>query len=152
MGRFMTQEDTESQLSASPTLDIWSLGIIICEVVVMAPIMRPMYKNFAQNGCSVEEAGLMFMEWLGCMQRFPMPKAVQTFDADLEEFLIGCMLVLEPTERHTLRQCLTHDFVMGPSGSWQKLSEIMPDIVFRDDRGRHQDHGREILLQGTLWK
>lgn len=94
----------------------------------------------------------MFMEWIGCMQRFPMPKAVKAFDAELEQFLLGCMLVSEPVERHTLQQCLTHPFVIGPAGSWQKLSEIMPDIVFRDDRGRLEDHGKEILHQGTLWK
>jgi len=72
-------------------------------------------------------------------------------------FLLGSMLIPEPADRHTLQQCLIHPFVAGPGGkptggNWEKLSEIMPDIVFKDVRGRAQDHGTEYLYQGTLWK
>jgi hypothetical protein len=150
--RFITGEDTGAEFVTCTTLDIWSLGMIICELVLLTPVMRQMYSCFAHTAHSPEEAGLLFMEWLGCLKHFPMAKAVRAFDADLEDFLLNSMLVIEPVERRSLQQCLTHDYIVGPGESWQKLQEVMPEMVYRDNRGRPEDHYKEIMYRGALWK
>lgn len=148
--RFMTDEEN-STMTASSVLDVWALGLIICELVVLQPIMCPMYRNFSQHGCCAEEAAMLFMEWLACLKSVPLPKAVGRFDADLEDFLLNCMLILDPSERKILRQCLAHHYV---SGNWSDvdLRKLMPNEVYTDERGRTQDETRRILYQGTLWK
>jgi len=155
--KFMTDDDNEASpcFTASCSLDVWSLGMIICELVVMQPVMGSMYSHFANNDSDAEEAGLLFMEWLSCLKHPPMPSAVRHFDPELAEFLLQSMLVLDPTARHTMTQCLSDPLVSGESS--KQLSEVMPDmtespIIVRDIRGRTEDHSSKVLHQGTLWK
>lgn len=115
----------------------------------MKPIMGRMYKSFAQNECSAEEAGLLFMEWLSCLNQVNLPQALVDFDAELSDFLLDTMMVIEPHERQEVSQCLLHPYITGIQPT---LDRILPERVEIDDRGRLLDTAKKILLQGTLWK
>lgn len=137
--------------------------MIICELIVMEPIMGSMYNNFAHNGSNDEEAGFLFMEWLSCLTHPPMPQAVRHFDSELAQFLLGYMLVLDPAARPSLAKCLADPLVSGegPESMFNIMPEISEDRMRQgaiahqdhvDKRGRLEDHSSGVLHRGVLWK
>jgi len=71
---------------------------------VLEPIMHRMYNNFTQNDREPEESGMLFMEWLSCLQTVPkhIAKAMKDFDPQLEELLLQSMVKINVAERGTL--------------------------------------------------
>merc|ERR1719254_45455 len=72
-------KDNQPLIVASPALDVWSVGMTLCELVSMDAILKPQYANFLRNASSHREAGFLFMEWLSGIRKAPLPKHVQGF-------------------------------------------------------------------------
>lgn len=97
-----------STMTADPGLDSWSIGLTICELVTLGAVMRPAYSRFRQGAHSVNEASLLFMNWLGGLEtEAPVPVSVEKFDAGLCELLQQGLLVCNAGQRMTPAQCLS---------------------------------------------
>ncbi|CAJ1354912.1 unnamed protein product [Effrenium voratum] len=84
--RFLIDE-AENKIIAKPHLDVWSIGVTLCELVTLDAILKPMYGNFLRNGHSHREAGFLFMDWLGHITRAPVPKSIERFDKDFHKLI-----------------------------------------------------------------
>jgi len=111
--RFLTQS-TDKPLAVTPSLDVWSAAMTICEVVHLEEIMKSNYANLIES--SSDEAGLLFMTWLGRASTVPVPRSIEEFDAGLWDML-SRVLVCEGSQRRTLAQSLLAPCIAGESGS-----------------------------------
>merc|ERR1711972_978818 len=98
-------EDSEARITVSPALDVWSVGMTICELVTLDAILKPMYANFLRNAHSHREAGFLFMEWLGGLKKLQLPKQVDKFEPDFLKVLSQGLLVCGKDDRKTCAQC-----------------------------------------------
>merc|ERR1719337_524697 len=73
-------DESGSTIVASPALDVWSVGMTICELVTLDAVLKPMYGNFLRNAHSHREAGFLFMDWLSNIKKVPLPKQIEKFD------------------------------------------------------------------------
>lgn len=120
-------EESESRIVVSPALDVWSVGMTICELVTLDAVLKPMYANFLRNGKSHREAGFLFMDWLSSIKSAPVPKTIENFDHDFSELLMSWLLVCDPAKRRTCAQSLSSPYISTKSsrdsGKQQSLSE-----------------------------
>ncbi|CAK0850290.1 unnamed protein product [Prorocentrum cordatum] len=100
-------------MTAVPSLDVWSVGMTICELVTLDVTLKPTYTSFLQNGRSHRHAGFLFMDWLSGIRNAPLPKSMKEFDQDCLDLLTSWLLVPDCTKRKTLAQCLVSPFIMA---------------------------------------
>ncbi|CAE7677317.1 Pak4 [Symbiodinium sp. CCMP2456] len=149
--RFLIDE-AESKIIAKPHLDVWSIGITLCELVTLDAILKPMYGNFLRNGHSHREAGFLFMDWLGHITRAPVPKSIERFDRDFHKLIVESLLVCDLTKRKSLAQCLSDPYVVE-SGKAESTELEGGEKVVRQARQRFEDTSSKApLYKGTLWK
>merc|ERR1719282_420407 len=110
-------EDSEAKITVTPALDVWSVGMTICELVTLDAILKPMYANFLRNGHSHREAGFLFMDWLSSIKKAPIPKSVEKFDPEFTEVLVNWLLVCDPAKRKTCAQSLTNPYIATVSSN-----------------------------------
>ncbi|CAK0897614.1 unnamed protein product, partial [Prorocentrum cordatum] len=104
-------EDQETHITVAPSLDVWSVGMTIGELVTLDAILKPTYANFLCNGHSQREAGFLFMDWLSNIKKAPIPKSVEMFDLEFLDLLINWLLVVDDKVRKTLAQSLDSPFI-----------------------------------------
>mmetsp|Transcript_32123 Transcript_32123/g.73492 ORF Transcript_32123/g.73492 Transcript_32123/m.73492 type:complete len:711 (+) Transcript_32123:47-2179(+) len=107
--------DHESKITITPNLDVWSVGMTICELVSLDPVLKPMYANFLRNAHSHREAGFLFMEWLSNIKKVALPKGILKFDNEFVDLLKEWLLVCDHKHRKTLAQSLGHSFLQSKS-------------------------------------
>merc|ERR1719282_568369 len=56
-GTHVSIEDSQSRMMVSPALDVWSVGMTVCELVTLDAILKPFYANFLRSGSTSQEAG-----------------------------------------------------------------------------------------------
>lgn len=115
-------EDSESRIMVSPALDVWSVGMTVCELVTLDAILKPMYANFLRNGHSHREAGFLFMDWLSNIKKAPVPKTVEKFDLEFMDVLVNWLLVCDPAKRMTCAQSLTNPYIATITNNEMKKS------------------------------
>jgi serine/threonine protein kinase len=103
--QFMIQDSNEA-LSITPSLDVWSAGMTICEVVSLEEIMKPKWIDVARSANSPDEASYQFMVWLARITSLALPACVNEFDSRLSDLLTSWLLVCKGSKRRTLAQCL----------------------------------------------
>mmetsp|Transcript_32715 Transcript_32715/g.93967 ORF Transcript_32715/g.93967 Transcript_32715/m.93967 type:complete len:472 (+) Transcript_32715:56-1471(+) len=103
--RFLTQS-SDHPIQVAPSLDVWSTGMTICEVMHLTEVLRPKFEMFEEQS-SEHEAGFLFMKWLGRTENITLPRSVSDLDAELRELLSGRLLVCEEPLRASLAQCLS---------------------------------------------
>merc|ERR1719343_95681 len=96
--KFLIQEN-KAFIIAHPALDVWSVGMTMCELITLDAILKPQYANFLRNATSHREAGFLFMEWLGALRKSPLPKTIEKFDKDLAELVSQWLLVTNAGQR-----------------------------------------------------
>jgi len=100
------------RLVVSPSLDVWSVGMTVAELVNIDPIMRARYIEFTV--CHGRDEGpARFLRWLGNLLAPPLTKQLRADDPYLGALL--CWL-LEPdaSRRKTLAEALNAPY-FGPS-------------------------------------
>ncbi|CAK9067076.1 unnamed protein product [Durusdinium trenchii] len=164
--RFLIEE-SESKINVRPHLDVWSVGMTVCELATLDAVLKPMYANFLRNGHSHKEAGFLFMDWLGSIAKAPLPKSIERFDDGFHKMLVNGLLVCDQHKRKTLAQCLSDPYLESDShrvASSDRVSGIehsnseapplpMNEKVDRTTRNRIEDTSSKApLYKGTLWK
>jgi len=100
----------ECAITASPSLDAWSVGMTICELVHFDAILRPRYEQ-CEQACEKAEDGMrQFLEYIGVLSSVALPQAVATFDQGLRE-LVELLLICDGTERSTVARCLSSPYI-----------------------------------------
>jgi serine/threonine protein kinase len=145
-------KDNQPNIFASPSLDVWSVGMTLCELVTLDAILKPQYANFLRNASSHREAGFLFMEWLSAIKKAPLPKTVSTFDPGLVELLTQWLLVTNSNNRKSCAQCLDNAYIKG--GVWEaEPKQPQSRASVRLHRERQEDvSSLAPLYKGTLWK
>mmetsp|Transcript_53010 Transcript_53010/g.124215 ORF Transcript_53010/g.124215 Transcript_53010/m.124215 type:complete len:691 (-) Transcript_53010:146-2218(-) len=153
--RFVIDE-SESQIRVTPALDVWSLGITLCELYTLDSILKPVYKSFLRNGHSHRQAGISFLEWLSNLRKAPLPKSIMDADLAFATFVVTCMLTPNPDERKTCAECLASPYIqslLGDSAGQSRQSLADEASSVRRIKARLVDQTNEMPLhQGTLWK
>jgi serine/threonine protein kinase len=146
--------ESNSKINVQPGLDVWSLGMTICELVTLNAVLKPMYGNFLRNAHSHREAGFLFMDWLSSNKKVPLPKNVEKYDDDFLDLIANWLLVCDKTKRKTCAECLANPYILSAAKKPQQPSEIMPsEDVIRAHRARPADDTKSAPLhKGTLWK
>jgi len=153
--RFMIK-DSEQSIVASPSLDVWSVGMTLCEFVTLDAIWKPQYANFMRNAQSHREAGFLFLEWLGDIKKAPLPKSVEKFDPGFLDLLLDWLLVCSQKNRKSCAQALSNPYLA--EGGWEKYGDQNKPAVEAAPAARVERHRQEDdstlapLHKGTLWK
>jgi serine/threonine protein kinase len=146
-------KDNQPNIIVQPSLDVWSVGMTLCELVTLDAILKPQYANFLRNASSHREAGFLFMEWLSGIRKAPLPKSVSGFDPGLVELLSQWLLVCNASSRKSCAQALQNAYIKG--GVWEaepKTAGKSRTTVRIHRERREDDSTLAPLFKGTLWK
>jgi hypothetical protein len=154
--------ESNSKITVHPALDVWSVGMTICELVTLNALLKPMYGNFLRNAHSHREAGFLFMDWLSSIKKVPLPKNVEKFDPQFLELITDWLLVCDKAKRKSCAQSLGNTYVAsGAKRSKDSGKEPEPELpkdaemgeIVRAHRARPADDSQTApLYKGTLWK
>jgi len=100
--RFVTHG---GRLVVSPSLDVWSVGMTIGELVNLIPLLRSRYQEISE-GRSSREASMFFLHWLGDLEAAPVPRSWPN-DCHMRALLRLWMLVPDPARRKSLVESLS---------------------------------------------
>jgi len=93
-------------MRVKPSMDAWSVGMTIAELVNLCPLLRLQYQQISE-GQSPHAGSVSFLKWLGGVQRAPLPKrAAWSEESRFKSLLCTWMLVPTPERRKTLAQSL----------------------------------------------
>lgn len=110
MARFLSQ-GAGVPITILPSLDVWSVGMVICELVHLEAVLQPRYKELSKRALSSRHACRIFLAWLGSADPVDFLPQDVGFNADLRDFVLNCLLVLEGTRRKSLAQCLSAPYI-----------------------------------------
>lgn len=170
--RFLT-ESAPCAMPVGAALDVWSVGMTLCELVTLDSVLTPKYVEFAGHGKTGLESSLLFMEWLGSLTKAPIPSSVSEFDCGLAELLGEHLLVIDPERRSTLAQCFSSAYCSSFAENSKSRSESEIELVNSGPMKEHlagannalaeeggvtpqrcllSDHTVRVRHKGTLWK
>mmetsp|Transcript_62375 Transcript_62375/g.118423 ORF Transcript_62375/g.118423 Transcript_62375/m.118423 type:complete len:667 (+) Transcript_62375:40-2040(+) len=152
--QFLISENNQG-IVVAPHLDVWSVGMTICELVTLNAILKPMYGNFLRNAHSHREAGFLFMDWLSGIKKVPLPKNIEKFDPDFVDLLNNWLLVCDKKARKSCAQCLTNPYIASAAGREKKESQM--DMPNKDEQvprrdARAEDDSKAHVYKGVLFK
>eukprot|EP00927_Polykrikos_kofoidii_P065043 TRINITY_DN6083_c0_g1_i2.p1 TRINITY_DN6083_c0_g1~~TRINITY_DN6083_c0_g1_i2.p1 ORF type:complete len:646 (+),score=116.77 TRINITY_DN6083_c0_g1_i2:65-2002(+) len=157
-------EDTDlPTLVVDSLLDVWSIGMTICELVTLEPTLKRTYASFMQHGRASREAGYYFLEWLASVSKVKLPREVANLDPVLEDMLINKLLVADKAHRASFAECFSHKYLSGRrlSRSSSSIIQATTDIFdqgsedaekSRIHRKRPPDVSTGSVFEGTLFK
>jgi serine/threonine protein kinase len=151
--------ESNTGIMVHPALDVWSVGMTVCEFVTLNAVLKPMYGNFLRNAHSHREAGFLFMDWLSNIKKVPLPKQVEKFDADFYDLVQNWLLACDKGKRKACAQSMAHPYVLsaGKKDKEVKAEDMdmheKPEEIARTNRARAEDNSNTApLYKGTLWK
>mmetsp|Transcript_72596 Transcript_72596/g.151556 ORF Transcript_72596/g.151556 Transcript_72596/m.151556 type:complete len:682 (+) Transcript_72596:165-2210(+) len=153
--RFMIK-DSEQAISAHPCLDVWSVGMTLCEFVTLDAIWKPQYANFMRNAQSHKEAGFLFLEWLGDIKKPPLPKAIEKFDPGFVDLLFNWLLVCDKNKRQSCAEAIMNPYLA--EGGWDRYGDKNKEAVEEAPTRRRNravdDSDLHVapIFKATLWK
>jgi len=149
--------DNSNGINIAAALDVWSVGMTICEFVVLCPVLKGMYANFLRNAHSHREAGFLFMDWLSNIKKVPLPASIGHHDPELLDLLQNHLLICDKTKRKSCAETLSHPYVLRSQQAEINAKDMdMTETekeVDRTTRTRSEDTSVQApLYKGTLWK
>ncbi|CAD7967312.1 unnamed protein product [Amoebophrya sp. A25] len=140
-------------------LDVWSVGISLCELIMMDAVLKPKYASIFRQTGSHRKAGFLFLEWLANKEEsLNLDRKIADFDSGFADLVLKRMLLKEPKARWSLAECLSHPFLADCSSSGSVLNEgALISKVKATRRERIEDTTRNIaekppLIKGVLFK
>jgi serine/threonine protein kinase len=131
------------ELTVAPALDSWSVGMTLCELVLLDAALKPTFLGFLKRVPCRSRASFLFMEWLSSVKTIELPHQIGSFDAEFEDLLSNWLLVREASSRRRLVESLSHPFLAQASlGTLANDHFILPSA--KSDLPQ--------LHRGTLWK
>lgn len=127
--RFLTK--TTKEIRVTPHLDVWSIGMTICELVTFTVVLKDQLERFQEKG--EQWAAWKVPRWLGRLDTSPVPEAVRDFDPELYALLSERIVNPDVAQRCTLAQCLGHPYLI-PHVEVHRLSSVAPML---DHEARH---------------
>lgn len=111
-------------MKVKPSMDAWSVGMTIAELVNLCPLLRAKYQEIS-DAQPPKEGSISFLKWLGGVQFMPLPKRpVWSEDSLFKVLLSTWLLVPNPERRKTLAQSLTAPFFQQQP---KAAAEVRPD-------------------------
>eukprot|EP00928_Gymnodinium_smaydae_P043598 TRINITY_DN29177_c0_g1_i2.p1 TRINITY_DN29177_c0_g1~~TRINITY_DN29177_c0_g1_i2.p1 ORF type:complete len:655 (+),score=61.42 TRINITY_DN29177_c0_g1_i2:150-1967(+) len=146
--KFMLSED--GVVFADTAFDVWSVGMILCELVTLESLLKPNLANCLRNATSAQEANFLFMEWLSHVRKPPVPKKVRQFEPNFGALIVDSLLAIQPEKRKSCATCLMHSYFNAYSDITVRCD---PEQAKAERRFRPEDDsGNAPRHQGTLWK
>lgn len=153
--RFMIK-GVDNTIEAQTALDVWSVGMTLCEFVTFDAIWKPQFAGCMRNAMSQREAGFLFLEWLGDFKKLPLPNVLLKSDPDFQDLLINWLLVIDPTKRKSCAEAIENPFLN--EGGWDRFigknicqNEVETPKIKRE-RIEDGSNLRTSLHKGRLWK
>lgn len=180
--QFLIEDSDVPQITVAPGLDVWSIGMTLCDLVLLDAALKPQYASFMRHGRSHREASFHFMDWLASLKKAPLSHRIEEFDPMLAQMLTSCLLVCDPVQRRSLAQSLGHAYFSRTQARRSITCPVEEDVgidehelnghIFQDHTSHHlttgshglpaeaprhhrqrvEDHSDAWMLQGTLWK
>merc|ERR1712232_1291681 len=124
MARFLTQEN-KGAIAILPSLDVWSVGMVTCELAHLEAVLQPRYAKLSKKALSPRHASRIFLSWLGGTDRVDfLPQDVADFDLGLRDLVVDWLLVLDGTKRKSLAQCLSSPYLAAAGAPETPLSDV----------------------------
>merc|ERR1712216_42873 len=114
----------DSKIEVSPCLDVWSIGMTICEIITFEPILREAFVGVKRNSLPLKQDVRRWMDYLAAVNAVPIPESFQTFDSKLYDLLVNSLLSCDIGQRSSLAQALSHRYFEG--GDVSKKAQSIP--------------------------
>eukprot|EP00929_Paragymnodinium_shiwhaense_P086875 TRINITY_DN47266_c0_g1_i1.p1 TRINITY_DN47266_c0_g1~~TRINITY_DN47266_c0_g1_i1.p1 ORF type:complete len:999 (+),score=260.42 TRINITY_DN47266_c0_g1_i1:155-3151(+) len=95
------------QMEVSRHLDVWSLGMCVCELVTLSPVLSPKLEELMDIR--------VFLEWIGSDEPIEVPQEIYDMDPLLHDVLTR-MLTKDTDRRVSMVEVLVHPFFTGAEG------------------------------------
>jgi len=114
---FLLDMSDEPTIIASTSLDVWSIGMSICELVAQQTVMGSTFQAYRKKGGAT--SGIQYLKYVRDLEKvtnlkqacqFPWPSCLSEFDPELEDMLLDCLLVGDSTRRLSLAETLNHPY------------------------------------------
>lgn len=106
--RFLTK--TSKDIRVMPHLDVWAIGMTICELITFNVVLKDQFEIFQEKG--EQWAAWKIPRWLGRLDKSPVPLAIRDFDPQLYAMLSEYVVNPDLALRRTLAQCLGHPYLV----------------------------------------
>eukprot|EP00927_Polykrikos_kofoidii_P003627 TRINITY_DN11464_c0_g1_i1.p1 TRINITY_DN11464_c0_g1~~TRINITY_DN11464_c0_g1_i1.p1 ORF type:complete len:959 (+),score=186.45 TRINITY_DN11464_c0_g1_i1:284-2878(+) len=155
--RWMTSELENEHIDIWPSLDAWSMGMTISQLITLDVILEGKYAEFAGTNARTE-----FLTWLGFVEEPPIPLDVQSFDQGFVEVVLA-LLEVDHRQRLSLARCMALPFIKNSEGQDNRVAleeEDLAEILSWGERGllrpdgmdQREDSSTDLpLLQAVAW-
>mmetsp|Transcript_5428 Transcript_5428/g.13455 ORF Transcript_5428/g.13455 Transcript_5428/m.13455 type:complete len:1010 (+) Transcript_5428:125-3154(+) len=150
---FCLDEAEDPRTILRPHFDVWSVGVTICELVTLEPLLMKQYNDFLGDN---QDVASLFMGWLSKQEEAPIPESMQEFDPGLCAFLRETLMVCDATCRHSLAQALSHQYFNSGEDDKKDKAETRSTgsdpLVFPKEAPRklRRDRSHEELHKGVM--
>lgn len=107
--RFVTTP--ASSMKAEPSLDVWSTGLTLLELVTLRSVIDEKFIELDRKGRGLSK--MACPRWLGNLESHPVPPLVDNFDSEMYGFLTEGLLNPAVSKRQSLAQSLSHPYIVG---------------------------------------
>eukprot|EP00928_Gymnodinium_smaydae_P062682 TRINITY_DN46493_c0_g1_i1.p1 TRINITY_DN46493_c0_g1~~TRINITY_DN46493_c0_g1_i1.p1 ORF type:complete len:665 (+),score=86.08 TRINITY_DN46493_c0_g1_i1:48-1997(+) len=140
------------QIEACPSLDAWSVGMTLCELVIFSAVLRPVFASFVRNAQKKEDASFLFVEWLASLKKVAVPSIISRTNPSFAQFVAESLLVPDASKRKSCAASLSMPYFGSMK---QRKSQVSPKVekTALKHPERSEDESTEApVYQGTLWK
>ncbi|CAD7967684.1 unnamed protein product [Amoebophrya sp. A120] len=149
-------------LKVGHQLDVWSVGVSLCELITLDAVLKPKYVSIYRNTGSHRKAGFLFLEWLANgKEGLALDQSISKFDPEFTDMVLTRMLNKNPMARVSLADMLNHNYVKdcivpGLDTTIDKKQEHLGDKEkvkkHRLERLEVKETDQPPLIKGVLWK
>jgi len=149
----------EPTISITDKLDVWSLAISLCELVILDAIFKPQYAAYYKKIGNHKRSGFVFLAWLadGDSWKARLPSVLSTEDGDtankanhdFRDFL-SQLLHTKPDKRKSLAAVLDHPFMTKVQT--EEAAPNREQIKQSRKRALEPVSEKPPILKGTLFK
>jgi len=166
--KFVLCKDPQMTMRVDASLDAWSAGMILTELVSLHALLKPVFNKVAQGmGPQARRSELIkeFMEQVGRMDALPLPRCLDKLDEGFARMIRNGLLLIAPSSRPTMAECLEQEFMKPfdrrslkfqwmPMGNFQNSPSGSPDASpsASETLGNTTSPEDSAVIQGVSFK